>query len=111
MSLRFKSAVLVALLASGSIALELPGRSSVAVAQSQVDPRKVEAERLLKQGLQQYRASQFAAALQFWQQALTLYRQVNDRRGEGATLGNLGITYDALGNYAKAIEYHQQALV
>jgi tetratricopeptide (TPR) repeat protein len=72
--------------------------------------RKAEADRLLQQGREQYQISQFEAALQSWQQALQIYREIKDRKGEGAALGNLGIAYDALGNYGKAIEYYEQWL-
>jgi CHAT domain-containing protein len=75
-----------------------------------VQTEKAEADRLFNQGIQQYQTSKFTAALQSWQQALTLYRQTQDRRGEGNALGNLGLAYDALGNYGKAIEFHQQYL-
>ena len=71
---------------------------------------KAEADRLLQQGNQQYRISQFDAAFQSWQKSLQIYRAIEDRLGEGQSLGNLGIAYDALGNYAKAIEYHEQSL-
>ncbi len=37
-------------------------------------------------------------------------REIRDREGEGASLGNLGLAYDSLGNYPKAIEYSQQFL-
>jgi CHAT domain-containing protein/tetratricopeptide (TPR) repeat protein len=75
------------------------------------DARKAEADRLLEQGIQQYRISQFEAAIQFWQQALIIYREIKDRFGEGRVLGNLGVTYKSLGDYAKAIDYQQQSLV
>ncbi len=74
------------------------------------DARKAEADRLLDQGYQQYQISQFEAALQSWEQALTIYREIKDRLGEGKSLGNLGSAYDSLGDYAKAIDYHQQSL-
>ena len=79
------------------------------VAQSQ--DGKIKADQLLQQGLEQYQASKFAAAKQFWQQALKIYREIEDRRGEGQALGNLGITFRAIGEYNKAIEYQLQALV
>jgi CHAT domain-containing protein len=41
---------------------------------------------------------------------LTIARELKDHQGEGAALGNLGLAYLFLGNYAKAIEYHQQQL-
>ncbi|MFM2432823.1 MAG: hypothetical protein RLZZ511_4037 [Cyanobacteriota bacterium] len=81
----------------------------VAVAQT-VDARKAEAERFLQQGIQQYQVSQFTAALQSWQQALKLYREIKDRQREGIAQGNLGTAYRSLGNYAKAIEYYEQSL-
>ncbi len=81
----------------------------MAVAQT-VDQRKVEADRLLQQGGQQYRTSQFTSALQSWQQALDVYRNIKDRKGEGIALGNLGIIYRNIGNYPKAINYQEQSL-
>ncbi|MBD2354933.1 tetratricopeptide repeat protein [Tolypothrix sp. FACHB-123] len=72
--------------------------------------RKAEADRLLEQGNQQFQTSQFEAALQSWQQALIIYREIKDRQGESWALGNLGNAYHALGDYPKAIEYLQQTL-
>ncbi|PZV11339.1 MAG: hypothetical protein DCF20_19640 [Pseudanabaena sp.] len=72
--------------------------------------RKAEADRLLQQGIQQCKTGYCEAALQSWQQALTIYREIKDRLGEGAALGNLGIAYKELGKYDKAIEFHLQAL-
>ncbi|MEG4070664.1 tetratricopeptide repeat protein [Microcoleus sp. Pol11C2] len=83
--------------------------NSQALAQTQAQ-RKGEADRLLKQGIQQYQISQFQAALQSWQQALIIYREIKDRESEGKALGSLGNAYDSLGDYAKAIEYQQQSL-
>ena len=40
----------------------------------------------------------------------TIFREIKDRRGEGHTLGNLGVQYYRLGQSQQAIEYHQQAL-
>ncbi|MBD2086997.1 tetratricopeptide repeat protein [Trichocoleus sp. ST-U3] len=74
------------------------------------DARKAEADQLLVQGIQQAQTSQFEAALQSWQQALSLYREIKNRLGEGQSLGNLGNAYRYLGDYAKAIDYHQQSL-
>jgi CHAT domain-containing protein/uncharacterized protein HemY len=71
---------------------------------------KAEADRLLQQGNQQFQISQFQAALLSWQQALIIYREIKDRQGEGRALGNLGLAYLNLDDYAKAIEYAQQRL-
>src|SRR6478672_501742 len=75
------------------------------------DSRKAEADRLNEQGIQQGQTSQFEAALQSFQQALIIYREIKDRLGEGNSLGNLGNAYYSLGDYAKAIDYQQQSLV
>ena len=63
------------------------------------DARKAGADRLLQQGLQQFDTSQFEAALQSWQQALKIYREIKDRLREGKALGNLGIAYYVQGDY------------
>ncbi|QSJ19290.1 tetratricopeptide repeat protein [Nostoc sp. UHCC 0702] len=84
-------------------------QASQVLAQTPTD-RKAEADRLLQQGAEQFKTSQFEAALQSWQQALVIYREIKDRKGEGAALGNLGLAYFSLGDYAKAIEYHSSRL-
>jgi CHAT domain-containing protein/Tfp pilus assembly protein PilF len=71
---------------------------------------KAEADRLLQQGNQQFQISQFEAAFQSWQQALTIYREIKFRQGELWALGGIGIAYQALGKYDKAIEFHLQSL-
>ncbi|GAB4206684.1 MAG: hypothetical protein Fur006_63960 [Coleofasciculaceae cyanobacterium] len=74
------------------------------------DAQKAEADRLLKQGVEQYRTSQFDAAIQSWQQALTLFREIKNRKAEGWVLNNLGLVYRDLGQYTKSIEYLEQSL-
>ncbi len=96
--LTFLSCVQVQIVTSGSIQAQT------------TQAHKVEADRLLQQGNQQFQTSQFEAAFQSWQQALTIYREIKSRQGEGATLGNLGIAYEALGKYDKAIDFHLQRL-
>ena len=72
--------------------------------------RKAEADRLLKQGIQQHNISQFREALQSWEQALTIYREIEYRQGEANSLGNLGSGYYSLGQYQRAIAFHEQHL-
>ncbi|WP_293231895.1 tetratricopeptide repeat protein [Microcoleus sp. PH2017_05_CCC_O_A] len=71
---------------------------------------KAEADRLLEQGIQQNDISQFREALQSWEQALTIYREIENRDGEAASLCNLGIAYNSLRQYDRAIEFHEQSL-
>src|SRR4028119_2353726 len=69
-----------------------------------------EADRLLGQGARQNDLSQFREALQSWEQALIIYRKIGNRQAEAGSLGNLGLVYYSLGQYQKAIEFHQQYL-
>ncbi len=46
-----------------------------------------------------------------WLQAgLKACQKIGNRQGEGISLGNLGLAYYSLGEYRKAIEYHEQSL-
>lgn len=74
------------------------------------DNQKADAERFLKTGIQQFQSNQIAAALNSWQQALTIYREIKDRSGEGQALGNLGFAYIFLKDYSQALNYLQQWL-
>ena len=49
-------------------------------------------------------------AIEYYEQALKIAREIGDRRGEGTSLGNLGNAYTDLGQPVKAIEYYEQAL-
>ncbi|MCC3593453.1 CHAT domain-containing protein [Microcoleus sp. PH2017_28_MFU_U_A] len=75
-----------------------------------INVRETEADRLLQQGLQQYKTGQLVTAINSWQQALQIYHALKNRLGEGKALSSLGLAYISLGNYAQAIEYSQQSL-
>ncbi len=49
-------------------------------------------------------------ALEFFNQALSLYRAVGDRSGEATTLNNIGRVYSALGEKQKALDFYNQSL-
>src|SRR5919202_2957692 len=91
--------------------VEVLALQGLSLAQSASNPRKAEADQLLQQGIQQLQTSQFEAALQSFQQALTIYREIKHRLGEGYALTGLGLVHVlSLGDYTKAIEYYQQSL-
>ena len=50
------------------------------------------------------------SAIKFYEQALLIDREIGDRRGEGAALGNLGIAYATLGETRRAIKFFEQTL-
>jgi CHAT domain-containing protein len=85
------------------ILLGMNDNTSVAVT------RKAEADRLFEQG-NQATISQFPEVLYSWEQALTIYREIGYRQGEAASLCNLGLAYQSLGQYDTAIRFHQQLL-
>lgn len=49
-------------------------------------------------------------AIEYYEQALKISREIGDRRGEGVDLGNLGLAYSHLGEPRKAIEFLKQSL-
>ncbi|HEY9615419.1 MAG TPA: CHAT domain-containing protein [Microcoleaceae cyanobacterium] len=84
-----------------------------AIAQShlpttQADP--AEADRLFQQGVDQFQANQFSAAIALWQRSLMLYQSLQDRAATVTTLNNLSAAYLALHDYSQAITYLQQSL-
>jgi tetratricopeptide (TPR) repeat protein len=50
-------------------------------------------------------------AIEHYDQALVIAREIGDCCGEGNWLGNIGIAYYQLGQVDKAIEYYEQALI
>ncbi|PZO37212.1 MAG: hypothetical protein DCF19_19640 [Pseudanabaena frigida] len=53
---------------------------------------------------------EFERAIKLAKQALSIFKQIPDRWGEGISLNNLGIVYDYIGKYDIAIDYYQQSL-
>ncbi|MEO0516015.1 MAG: CHAT domain-containing tetratricopeptide repeat protein [Cyanobacteria bacterium P01_A01_bin.116] len=69
-----------------------------------------QADRLFRQGLTLYQSNQIREAIEPWQQALHLYRELQNLHREGDVLNNLAAAYLHLENDASAIETAQQAL-
>ena len=96
---------------TGILGMVSPPDLAMMTAQAQTtQSSKAEADRLLNQGTQQYNISQFEAALQSYQQALNIYREIKFRQGELWGVGGTGIAYYSLGKYDKAIEFQLQSL-
>ena len=85
------------------------GFPEVAIAQT-VNDRKVEADRLLKEGDTQREAGKNDIALPLLKKALKIYQEMRDRAGEGQVLKSLGIVYLGLKQYEKASGLFQQSL-
>jgi CHAT domain-containing protein/tetratricopeptide (TPR) repeat protein len=66
--------------------------------------------RLALAGKRAYDAANFPQALAKWEQGLKLAKKSGDQPAVADFLGNLGLVYDALGQYDRALEYLRQAL-
>ncbi len=107
----FKDAffLLIAILAIATLPPTLtPLQANTFLAQS--DPRLVEADRLLEQGIEQYRTGNPTSSRETLQQALTRYQQLSDHPKIVRTLRNIGNTHLLQANYEPAITYFQQSL-
>ncbi len=69
-----------------------------------IQDRKAEADRLIQQGVKLYQTSRYREAIQVLESALGIYRDIKDRNGEATSLNNMGLAYNDLGQYQKAIE-------
>jgi len=74
------------------------------------DIRRARGDLLGKLGILHHSLGEVAWAIEYYEQALHMAREIGDRQGEGNSLGNLGLAYSDLGEVARAIEYYQQAL-
>ena len=67
------------------------------------EERNDEALRLTELGLQQLNPGEYRKALNNFEQALAIVREIGERLGEGTILNNIGNVYNSLGEYAKAL--------
>ncbi|MBK1990798.1 tetratricopeptide repeat protein [Sphaerospermopsis aphanizomenoides BCCUSP55] len=94
----------------------MPRGTGLQIAQQQGTQQEAmgaKAEKLFQEGMQLYRQRTKESLLQAinkWEEALLLYRAVEDRRSEATTLNNIGLVYDSLGEKQKALEYYNQVL-
>ena len=74
------------------------------------DDRKREGQYLGNLGLAYAALGKVEKAIGYYDEALSISREIGDRRGEGSDLGNLGLAYFSLGKVEKAIGYYDEAL-
>ncbi|MGB5968698.1 MAG: tetratricopeptide repeat protein [Spirulinaceae cyanobacterium] len=80
-----------------------------AIAQGSSEQQE-EADRLRKKGIEQYKISQFQAAVESWQKSLAIYQEIGDSLGMLKSLNNLGIGNASLGQYPEAIAFFEESL-
>ncbi len=96
---------------SVSVNLSIPfSLTNEVLAQTTVNPRKAEADKLFQEGNKLYSSSQYSAALKSWEDALKIYKEIRDRAGESGSLGSIGNVYHSLGEHQKALDYFQQSV-
>jgi CHAT domain-containing protein/Flp pilus assembly protein TadD len=61
-------------------------------------------------GLAYKHLNRYEKALEYYNQALSIFREVKNQDGEADTLTNIGVAYFYLSQYRKALEYYNQAL-
>jgi tetratricopeptide (TPR) repeat protein len=95
---------------SQPVAAAVPAGKTVQTAQTNSDGA---ADKLYKEGLQLYNqgtAEAKRSAIVKLKEALKLYRQAGDKRGETLSLLGIGKVYDDWGEDEKALEYYSQSL-
>lgn len=80
-------------------------------ANSTLEQKITDAVYLNQEGYDLYQRAEAESALDKYNQALVIFRQVGARAGEGNSLNYIGEVYLALGKYDRALHYFQQALV
>jgi len=76
---------------------------------AQEDPRAV-AVGLHSLAGKAFEAGQLDRALTYFQRALDLFQRLEDRKGTAATLSNIGLVYQSLGQDKRALEHYDRAL-
>ena len=70
------------------------------------------AERLFNEGMKLYQqgtADSLRQAIKKWEEALSLYRLLDDKKGQAISLNNIGEVYKDLGEKQKALKYFNEA--
>lgn len=80
-------------------------------ANSTIEQKITDAVYLNQEGYALYQRAETESALDKYNQALVIFRQVGARAGEGNSLNYIGEVYLSLGKYDRALDYFQQALV
>jgi|GEM_PF-388040 len=65
---------------------------------------------LLDEGIKLYNHADLYGAIDKWEQGLEIAKKTEHRQAISLFIGNLGLVYDDLGDYQKALAYYEQAL-
>jgi tetratricopeptide (TPR) repeat protein len=73
--------------------------------------RASEGVTLVNLGLAYANLGETRRAIQLYEQALLIHREIGNRRAEGNALWNMSLVLDELGERAQAIQHAEQALI
>src|SRR5689334_23246312 len=93
--------------------LLLIGPAAMAQESNHIDDQAA-AQKAFEEGeqlLAQRTAESLRKAIERYEAALPFYRAAGDRRREAITLHNIGLVYKNLGEFWKALDYYNQALL
>jgi tetratricopeptide (TPR) repeat protein/CHAT domain-containing protein len=109
---RFRTKYLLLLLVMSAVShcLSAPSFSANAAPPIQEGDAQAQAYELIKEGAGLYNQSDLPGAVEKFQTALTLFREVGDQAGEATALGDIGAVYVAMGQSQNALTYLEQAL-
>ena len=68
------------------------------------------ADALYDEGQEQFNHSDFRGAIEKWEEALSIFLKLGEKKARGEALNNLGNAYKNLGDYPKAISSYEKAL-
>ena len=86
-----------------------PSQSIIENSSSIAQNSTTEADKLFKQGVQEYRRGKYPQALKTYERVLKIRQQQVDKAGIAQTLNNIGEVYLSLKKHDKALEVLQQA--
>src|SRR5919199_1133734 len=72
--------------------------------------KKDEARKLINLGVIYNSKGQYSKALEFYKQALPIYKEIGDKEEQGNNLNYIGVSYSNQSQYSQALEFFQQAL-
>ncbi|MCL4298813.1 MAG: CHAT domain-containing protein [Anaerolineae bacterium] len=76
----------------------------------QEDTLQLQADALHKEALDLFYQENYQAALPKFEIALSIYKEIGNRRWQAIELNDIGLIYNFLGRYDQALDYYQQSL-
>ena len=73
-------------------------------------PIEKDANEFLNRGILFYNIFNFRKAIDEYEIALEIFKEIGDKAGESTCYRNLGVAYGSLGDFRKAIEFHENSL-